>query len=74
MKAVCKKLFSLMLVAILLVSAVPFQAFAAEGETLGPVVDETSPELYAEVVEKDTVYVEFEIEAGGGEYRIGNLV
>lgn len=74
MKAVCKKLFSLMLVAILLVSAVPFQAFAAEGETLDPVVDETSPELYAEVVEKDTVYVEFEIEAGAGEYRIGKLV
>ena len=32
MKAVCKKLFSLMLVAILLVSAVPFQASAAEAE------------------------------------------
>lgn len=32
MKAVCKKLFSLMLVAILLVSAVPFQASAAETE------------------------------------------
>ena len=30
MKAVCKKLFSLMLVAILLVSAVPFQASAEE--------------------------------------------
>ena len=30
MKAVCKKLFSLMLVAILLVSAVPFQVSAAE--------------------------------------------
>lgn len=32
MKAVCKKLFSLMLVAILLVSAVPFQVSAAEVE------------------------------------------
>lgn len=32
MKAVCKKLFSLVLVAILLVSAVPFQASAAEAE------------------------------------------
>ena len=30
MKTVCKKLFSLMLVAILLVSAVPFQASAEE--------------------------------------------
>ena len=30
MKAVCKKLFSLMLVAILLVSAVPFQVSAEE--------------------------------------------
>ena len=32
MKAVCKKLFSLMLVAILLVSAVPFQASAEEAD------------------------------------------
>ena len=30
MKTVCKKLFSLMLVAVLLVSAIPFQAFAVE--------------------------------------------
>lgn len=73
MKAVCKKLFSLMLVAILLVSAVPFQASAEEMET-APALDATSPEAYAEVVEKDVIYVEFEIEAGGGEYRIGNLV
>ena len=29
MKAVCKKLFSLLLVAVLLISVVPFQAFAA---------------------------------------------
>ena len=37
MKAVCKKLFSLMLVAILLVSAVPFQASAEEvAETAAP--------------------------------------
>ena len=35
MNAVCKKLFSLMLVAILLVSAVPFQALATE-ETTAP--------------------------------------
>ena len=34
MKTVCKKLFSLMLVAILLVSALPFQAFAASTTTL----------------------------------------
>ena len=32
MKTVCKKLFSLMLVAVLLVSAIPFQAFAAAGD------------------------------------------
>lgn len=32
MKTVCKKLFSLMLVAVLLVSAIPFQAFAATGD------------------------------------------
>jgi len=33
MKTVCKKLLSLTLVAMMLVSAVPFQAFATEGET-----------------------------------------
>lgn len=32
MKTVCKKLFSLMLVAVLLVSAIPFQAFAATND------------------------------------------
>lgn len=44
MKAVCKKLFSLMLVAILLVSAVPFQVSADEtdvGETTEAVVETT---------------------------------
>ena len=34
MKAVSKKLFSLLLVAILLVSAVPFQAMATSGSVL----------------------------------------
>lgn len=38
MKTVCKKLFSLMLVAILLVSAVPFQAAATEGDGSGVTV------------------------------------
>ena len=109
MKAVCKKLFSLMLVAILLVSAVPFQASAEEvtetvaateatvaateatvaatEETVAPTVaavaeasedeadaeiDASTPAANAEVVEKETVYVEFEIHTeSGGEYRIG---
>ena len=34
MKKVCKKLLSLMLVAVLLATAIPFQALAAEGHTL----------------------------------------
>lgn len=83
MKAVCKKLFSLMLVAILLVSAVPFQAFAAETEETAAVATEevvteevvaTSPVANAEVVEKDVVYVEFQLPWNGTEYRVGSLV
>jgi len=59
MKAVCKKLFSLMLVAILLVSAVPFQASAAEDV---PVLDATSPEAYAGVpMETGEVRVDFQL-------------
>lgn len=48
MKTVCKKLLSLMLVAILLVSAVPFQASAAESDE-GPVegVTQYTLTLYA---------------------------
>ena len=42
MKAVCKKLFSLMLVAILLVSAVPFQVSAEE--TVEPDATEAASE------------------------------
>lgn len=50
MKAVCKKLFSLMLVAILLVSAVPFQASAEEvTETVAP----TAAATEAAVVETE---------------------
>ena len=48
MKTVCKKLLSLMLVAMLLVSAVPFQAFATEGETTAaPEVTEAAVETTA---------------------------
>ncbi len=55
MKAVCKKLFSLMLVAILLVSAVPFQALAAEVDetteaTVAATEAATEPAAQAEVV------------------------
>ena len=75
MKAVCKKLFSLMLVAILLVSAVPFQASAEEvNETVAP-VEATAPAAEAEIVatspaadagvalETDVVRVDFQLEA-----------
>lgn len=52
MKAVCKKLFSLMLVAILLVSAVPFQASAEEvNETTAPATEEATVATEAAVVE-----------------------
>lgn len=51
MKAVCKKLFSLMLVAILLVSAVPFQVSATEAEIEG--TTEAIVETTTEVVEQD---------------------
>ena len=58
MKAVCKKLFSLMLVAILLVSAVPFQASAEEvAETAAPTVAATEPAAapIAEIEETEAV-------------------
>lgn len=42
MKTVCKKLLSLMLVAMLLVSAVPFQALAAEVETTAESTETTA--------------------------------
>ena len=45
MKTVSKKLLSLLLVAILLVSALPFQAFAAEVEGTPEVVPEVVPEV-----------------------------
>lgn len=57
MKTVCKKLLSLVLVAMLLVSAVPFQAFATEGETVpvetaaAETVAETTAATEAAVVE-----------------------
>lgn len=53
MKTVSKKLLSLLLVAVMLVSAVPFQAFAAEvEETTAPVVPETTEATVSEVVEE----------------------
>ena len=55
MKAVCKKLFSLMLVAILLVSAVPFQVFAEEIGTEGTTevieTTEATAQVVAEIIE-----------------------
>ena len=59
MKAVCKKLFSLMLVAILLVSAVPFQASAVEVEET---IEATAPAVDAGVaLDKDEVRVDFQL-------------
>lgn len=54
MKAVCKKLFSLMLVAILLVSAVPFQASAEEVNETDAVAVETT-EAVEEAVEIEKI-------------------
>ncbi len=63
MKAVCKKLFSLMLVAILLVSAVPFQASAEEvTETAAPTTAATEPAVVeTEAVVTPAAEVEQEI-------------
>lgn len=56
MKTVSKKLLSLLLVAVMLVSAVPFQAFAAEvDETVSEVVDEGA----AQAVITDKLIVTF---------------
>ena len=68
MKAVSKKLLSLLLVAILLVSAVPFQAFAAENETTAATdaVEETTATVAVEeteAAEEETEAVEEETEA-----------
>ena len=84
MKAVSKKLLSLMLVAILLVSAVPFQAFAAETEAtiaetealvVADVTEEevvvTSPAADAGVVmEKDVVHVHFQLDSSSETYSV----
>ena len=50
MKTVSKKLLSLLLVAILLVSALPFQAFAAEIEGTPEVTPEVIPEVGSGIV------------------------
>lgn len=69
MKAVSKKLLSLLLVAILLVSAVPFQAFAAENETTAATdaAEETTAATVAveetEAAEEETEAAEQETEA-----------
>ncbi len=54
MKAVSKKLLSLLLVAILLVSAVPFQALAAENETETTTATEVTEEAAAPTVAEGT--------------------
>lgn len=64
MKAVCKKLFSLMLVAILLVSAVPFQASAEE-------VDETAAATVAATEAATEAAAEAEITATSPEAYAG---
>lgn len=76
MKAVCKKLFSLMLVAILLVSAVPFQASAAEANedvVVDPVEVDMIDPLAA--VEQETPKVQVQFQLGTEpHYQIGKVV
>ena len=50
MKTVCKKLLSLTLVAMMLVSAVPFQAFASEVETTAALTETTAAVAETEAV------------------------
>lgn len=69
MKAVCKKLFSLMLVAILLVSAVPFQASAEE--TIAPVTEAPTVATEAAAVPAAAAEVEEEITATAPEAYAG---
>jgi len=75
MKAVCKKLLSLMLVAILLVSAVPFQASAAEATeevVMDPVeVDQIDP---LAAVEQETPKVQVQFQLSDSHYQIGKVV
>ena len=76
MKAVCKKLFSLMLVAILLVSAVPFQASAAEAEDAVELetVEATIPAADA-AVDPVTPKVQVQFQLGTEpHYQIGETV
>lgn len=64
MKAVCKKLFSLMLVAILLVSAVPFQVSAAgvdEAAATEAAVETVATEAAVAAVAEDIVEEKIEI-------------
>ena len=58
MKTVCNKLLSLMLVAVLLVSAVPFQAFATEGETTAATEAAVETTVATEPVVETTVATE----------------
>ena len=75
MKAVCKKLFSLMLVAILLVSAVPFQVSAAEANeeiVVDPTeVDQIDP---LAAVEQETPKVQVQFQLADSHYQVGKFV
>ena len=57
MKTVCKKLLSLMLVAVLLVSAVPMMASAASSTPVWVVVKEGTADSSSEVTSFNTEYV-----------------
>ena len=63
MKAVCKKLFSLMLVAILLVSAVPFQVSAEEAVETVATIEATEPAVVETTEAAVEPAAEIEIEA-----------
>lgn len=76
MKTVCKKLLSLMLVAVLLVSAVPMMASATSSEPLWVVVKEGTADSSAEVTSFSTQYVantttvSDAMAAGAGTYEV----
>ncbi len=90
MKAVCKKLFSLMLVAILLVSAVPFQVSAEEmNETQAAAGETTEAVETNEIVSQsidateeqayaaevlDKARVNVQFQLAGSHYKIGSTV
>ncbi len=74
MKAVCKKLFSLMLVAILLVSAVPFQASAEEITEVETGSVEATEAPADKAVQTETPKVRVHFQLTDSHYQVGETV